>query len=203
MIRRRSNRSATTPASSPNNSHGSRCSTTASATRNGSRVCDATSSGPAASAMPSPRLLTQNDPSNHRNDGPSRAGAMTSARRVTCRASPTTGEAAAGEHRHAPCRAGSPPGRTAGRRRGPPRRRRGCPTPMTPIVSRAAGEPFPPGAGGAGRGAARTLATKSSFRELSHQYSGSWPPIGTTRLQPLHGRCSMNTQLRRWIAVGP
>ena len=48
----------------------------ASATRNGSSVCDATSSGPAASAMPSPRLLVHDDASSHRKPGPRRAGAM-------------------------------------------------------------------------------------------------------------------------------
>ena len=82
MIRRRSSRSAATPASRPKNSHGTRCSTTASATRNGSRVWEATSSGPAARAMPSPRLLTHDDPSSQRNETPSRDGATASSTRV-------------------------------------------------------------------------------------------------------------------------
>ena len=42
------------------------------------RSADATSSGPAASAMPSPRLLTHDDASSHRNERPRRAGARTS-----------------------------------------------------------------------------------------------------------------------------
>ena len=36
-----------------------------------------------------------------------------------------------------------------------------------------------------------------------HANRSSWPPIGTTRLHPVHTRLSMNTQLRRWMAVGP
>ena len=60
-IRRRSTRSASAPAYRPNSSQGSRCSTAASATRNGSWVCEATSSGPAARARPSPRLDVQDE----------------------------------------------------------------------------------------------------------------------------------------------
>ena len=60
---RRSTRSATTPAYSPNSSHGSCWSSSAIATRNGSWVWEATSSGPAASrARPpgcSPRTRPQ------------------------------------------------------------------------------------------------------------------------------------------------
>ena len=54
---RRSTRSATTPAYSPNSSHGSCWSSSAIATRNGSWVWEATSSGPAARPSPSARLL--------------------------------------------------------------------------------------------------------------------------------------------------
>ena len=77
-ISRRSWRSAITPACSPNSSHGRRCSNPARATSNGSSVCDATSSGPAATAIPSPRLLTHDDESNHRNPVPIRGGATAS-----------------------------------------------------------------------------------------------------------------------------
>ena len=48
-MRRRSSRSASTPATSPKSSQGSRCSTVASATSSGSRIWEATSRGPAAS----------------------------------------------------------------------------------------------------------------------------------------------------------
>ena len=51
---------------------------TAIETRNGSRVCEATSSGPAASAMPSPMLLTNVADSSQRKLRPSRVGAMVS-----------------------------------------------------------------------------------------------------------------------------
>ena len=47
----------------------------------GFEVSDATSSGPAASAMPSPMLLAQEDASNERNCRPSLGGAMASSRR--------------------------------------------------------------------------------------------------------------------------
>ena len=50
----------------------------ASETRNGSRVCEATSSGPAAIAMPSPMLLTNDAESSQRKLRPSRAGARVS-----------------------------------------------------------------------------------------------------------------------------
>ena len=68
--------------SSPNSSGGSHCSSAASATRNGSCVSEATSSGPAASAMPSPRLLIHDEASSHRNPAPRRGGAATSTRRL-------------------------------------------------------------------------------------------------------------------------
>ena len=51
---------------------GRRWSRPASATRNGSEVCEATSSGPAASPIPSPRLLVQDEPTSQRNDVPIR-----------------------------------------------------------------------------------------------------------------------------------
>src|SRR6185369_14960338 len=50
----------------------------ASETRNGSRVCDATSSGPAEIASPSPMLLTTVADSSQRKLRPSRGGAMAS-----------------------------------------------------------------------------------------------------------------------------
>ena len=60
-ISRRSSRSVSAPAQRPKTSGGSHCSSAASATRNASSVFEATSSGPAASAMPSPRLLVHDD----------------------------------------------------------------------------------------------------------------------------------------------
>ena len=65
-IRRRSSRSDSTPAYRPNTSGGAHRSRAASETRNGSSVSEATSSGPAASAMPSPRLVVQDDASSQR-----------------------------------------------------------------------------------------------------------------------------------------
>lgn len=58
MRRRRSSRSTYAPPMSENNSHGSCWMNTAPATSAGSSVSDATSSGPAASATPSPTLDT-------------------------------------------------------------------------------------------------------------------------------------------------
>ena len=86
-IRRRSQRSASAPASRPNSRGGSHCRVAPSATRRASDVRDATSRGPAASAIPSPRLLTHDDASSHRKGRPSRAGATVSARRLTRAAS--------------------------------------------------------------------------------------------------------------------
>jgi len=80
---RRSTRSARTPAYKPNSSHGSRCSRPASATSSGSEVCEATSSGPAARASPSPRLLTQAEPTSQRNGVPMRAGRKASSTLLT------------------------------------------------------------------------------------------------------------------------
>ena len=61
MIARRSSRSASTPAHRPKRNGGSHCSSAAMATRNGSWVWEATSSGPAAMASPSPRLLAHDE----------------------------------------------------------------------------------------------------------------------------------------------
>ena len=84
--RRRSTRSASTPAYSPNSSQGRNWSSPLIATRNGSEVWDAISSGPAARAMPSPRLLVQDDPTSQRKDVPIRAGSTASTTRPTRRA---------------------------------------------------------------------------------------------------------------------
>jgi hypothetical protein len=85
--RSRSNRSAIAPAWRPNRSHGSIWSSTAIETSAGERDSDATRRGPAASAMPSPRLEVQLDASSHRNGFPRRAGATASRMR------PTSGDA--------------------------------------------------------------------------------------------------------------
>src|SRR5215218_6262679 len=83
IIRTRSTRSATTPAVKPNSSTGTFCASNAIETRSGSRVCDATSSGPAASATPSPTLVRTEVARSHRNERPRRAGTVASARRAT------------------------------------------------------------------------------------------------------------------------
>ena len=80
---RRLTRSATTPAYRPNNSHGSRCSNAAIATASGLCVWDATSSGPAASVIPSPRFVTHEEASSQRKLRPRRDGAMNSASQCT------------------------------------------------------------------------------------------------------------------------
>ena len=80
---RRSTRSAIAPAHSPNSSHGSRWSTAAMATSTGLRVCEATSSGPAARPIPSPRFDAHDEASSHRNPAPMRGGATTSRMRPT------------------------------------------------------------------------------------------------------------------------
>ncbi len=59
-------------------SHGSRCRMAAEATRKGSWVCEATSSGPAASAIPSPTLLVHVEASSQRKGRPIRTGAIAS-----------------------------------------------------------------------------------------------------------------------------
>ncbi len=84
-IRRRSSRSASAPATSPKTSHGSCEATAAPATSRGLWVCDATNSGPAAIIRPSPRLLTHDEASSHRNPVPKRAGTTASTRRLTVR----------------------------------------------------------------------------------------------------------------------
>src|SRR6478672_13054462 len=82
---RRSSRSAIAPAHSPNTSQGRRCSSAASATSTALRVCEATSRGPAARAIPSPMLLTHEEPSSQRKLRPIRGGATTSRARLTGR----------------------------------------------------------------------------------------------------------------------
>ena len=79
---RRSSRSASAPAYSPKTSGGSHWSSAASATRNASWVCEATSSGPAAIAMPSPRLEIHEEASSQRKPVPRRAGTTVSTRRL-------------------------------------------------------------------------------------------------------------------------
>ncbi len=82
-IRRRSSRSDSTPAYRPNTSGGAHRSRAASDTRNGSRVSDATSSGPAATATPSPRFVVQDDANSQRKPAPSRAGTRPSTTLLT------------------------------------------------------------------------------------------------------------------------
>jgi len=77
-MRRRSSRSESTPAQSPNTSGGAQRSRAASATRSGLAVSDATSSGPAATAIPSLRFVAHDDASNQRNPLPNRAGTTAS-----------------------------------------------------------------------------------------------------------------------------
>ncbi len=77
--------SVTAPATRPNSSGGSHCTPAARETRNGSRVSEATSSGPAARAMPSPRLEVHEEASSQRNPVPSRAGTTVSTMRPTGR----------------------------------------------------------------------------------------------------------------------
>ena len=80
---RRSRRSAMAPAYSPISSHGSPRSSPAIATRRASSVCEATSSGPAAMAIPSPMLVVHDETSSHRNRWPRRAGRTVSTKRLT------------------------------------------------------------------------------------------------------------------------
>ena len=82
-ITRRSSRSASAPATRPSSSHGSSEATTALDTSTGLCVCEATSSGPAATIRPSPRLLAHDDASSQRNPVPRRAGTTVSTRRLT------------------------------------------------------------------------------------------------------------------------
>ena len=53
------------------------------ATSSGSRVWEATSSGPAARAIPSPRLDTHDEANSQRKPVPRRPGATVSSRRST------------------------------------------------------------------------------------------------------------------------
>ena len=76
--RRRSKRSATVPPRTPKSRVGRYSLRTAIETRNGLLVCDATSSGPAASTMPSPTLLMSAAASSQRKLRPSRVGTMVS-----------------------------------------------------------------------------------------------------------------------------
>lgn len=71
---RRSSRSDSTPAHMPNSSGGSHCTAAAAAISAGLPVSEATSSGPAASAMPSPVLLSQVPASSRRKPAPNRSG---------------------------------------------------------------------------------------------------------------------------------
>ena len=79
---RRSRRSAIAPATSPKSSQGSWKATAAAATSTGLRVCDATSSGPAAIIRPSPRLVVHEDATSQRNEVPSRDGKTVSTTRL-------------------------------------------------------------------------------------------------------------------------
>ena len=78
-MRRRSKRSAIAPAGTPKRRFGRYWLSSAIETSSGSRVSEATSSGPAARAMPSPTLVTSEDARSQRKLRPSRAGAMVSA----------------------------------------------------------------------------------------------------------------------------
>ncbi len=78
MTRLRSNRSAATPPMTPNSSAGRYWLSSAIETRKGSRVCEATSSGPAETATPSPTLLTNDADRSQRKLVPSLVGATVS-----------------------------------------------------------------------------------------------------------------------------
>lgn len=79
--RRRSTRSASAPAYRPSRRVGRFCTIAAAAIRAGSRVSEATSSGPAARAIPSPSWPTHDEARFQRNGTPIRAGATHSPRR--------------------------------------------------------------------------------------------------------------------------
>ena len=85
ITRRRSSRSASAPATSPNTSQGTCSANMADDTSSGLRVCEATSSGAAAMSIPSPRLVTHDEPTSQRNPVPRRAGKTVSTMRVTSR----------------------------------------------------------------------------------------------------------------------
>src|SRR4051812_36881962 len=80
---RRSTRSAIAPACKANNNHGSRCKSADNATSRGSCVSEAMSSGPAASANPSPRFDVHDDASSQRKLLPRRRGTKASTTRFT------------------------------------------------------------------------------------------------------------------------
>ena len=82
ISRRRSTRSATTPAKRPKSIIGRNSRVHAEATSSGSRVSEATSSGPAATMMPSPMLEIQLDATSQRKDRPNRDGSAVSSRWV-------------------------------------------------------------------------------------------------------------------------
>ena len=100
---RRSRRSESAPAYSPNSSGGSHWTSAARETTKALFVWEATSSGPAASAKPSPRLLVHDDPSSQRNPTPSRGGATVSMSPVTGAGGYHAARTAPSCHAAAPC----------------------------------------------------------------------------------------------------
>ena len=82
-MRRRSSRSVSAPAHSPNSSGGATAQWPPARPGTARRVSEATSSGPAASAIPSPRLEIQDEARSNRNRGPRRLGTTTSTTRLT------------------------------------------------------------------------------------------------------------------------
>lgn len=84
-IRRRSYRSAASPATRPNTSGGAHRIMAASAIGTGSWVSEAISSGPAAAATPSPKFVDHEDARSHRKPVPRRRGTRISAVRLTRR----------------------------------------------------------------------------------------------------------------------
>ena len=85
------------------------------ATSTGLRVCDATSSGPAARPMPSPRFDVHDDASSHRNPAPIRGGATTSRMRPTrSRTYPPDAVPSPARSRRPPARHPAPLGRLGG-----------------------------------------------------------------------------------------
>ena len=84
-IRRRLSRSESTPACSPKTIGGAHRSSAASETRKALPVSEATSSGPAAAASPSPRFDVHDEASSQRYPVPSRAGSRTCTNLLTRR----------------------------------------------------------------------------------------------------------------------
>ena len=130
-IRRRSTRSAIAPPRTPKRSTGRYWLSSAIETRNGSRVWDATSSGPAAIAIPSPTLLMTVAERRKRKLRPSRAGTTASVirerRERTGRRIPTAGGRRMGSQTASGCR---PQGRGTATRTGSIRRSAGPPGPV-------------------------------------------------------------------------